>query len=123
MDFESDTATVRQGSCEAAPAPIAQRPSEVIANAVRDRPSELQGLLTEGSAGGTEMTTRGVPSARATIALPVATAWATTLLASARYSASVNTRDGVDPFWLSSAIPYPYTPDRSMSIPWSVGGI
>jgi hypothetical protein len=50
---------------------------------------ELQGFEVDASAGGIEMTTRRVPPSRATIALPAATACATTLFGSARYSASV----------------------------------
>ena len=110
MDFERDPTSVRERRCEGASTPIAQRTPEVVHDDVSDWPTELQSLVAEGSAGGIEMTTRGVPSARVTIALPVATACATTLFASARYSASVNTRDGVDPFWLSSAIASINTP-------------
>lgn len=74
VNFERDPTSVRERCCECASTPTAQRTPEVVDNGVSNRTTELQGLLAAGSAGGIEMTTRGVPSARATIALPVATA-------------------------------------------------
>src|SRR5580704_2609812 len=86
VHLESDSASPRERGRKAAAGAVTQRPPEVVANGVGDRPAELQGAVADGSAGGIEMTTRGLPSGRATIALPVATAYATTLFASARYS-------------------------------------
>jgi hypothetical protein len=74
VDLERDAALVRKGSGVAATTSVAQRPSKIVDDVVRAGPAELQGLATAGAAGGIEMTTRGVPSARATIALPIATA-------------------------------------------------
>ena len=51
-----------------------------------------------GSAGGMAIMKRGLPSARATMALPASAACAITLLAFARYSASVKTLGGVEPW-------------------------
>ena len=74
VNLEGDASGSYERRGKAASCAVTERASKVAEDGVRARPTQLQGLAAVGSAGGIVITTRGLPSERATIALPVATA-------------------------------------------------